>query len=236
MKYLLLALLMMISNAFAQDVKTYIPPRAHDHLPTLKTEVARFAPEIKTPWYFAGLIEHESCPGLKHSKCWSTTSQLKNNREHGLGLFQMTRAWDAKGNLRFDNLTALSIKYRTHLGEMTWNNYGSRPDLQIRSGVLLWMEGYNGLPGMPEGIEKIAMASSAYNGGLSHVKRAREICVLTANCNSKLWFNHTERYLPKSKTPDSRYGGQSMYSINTKHPRDIIYNRMNKYKQFWETK
>lgn len=233
MKHFLISLLFLMSNAFSQDIKTYIPERAYQHLPTLKEEIVKFAPEIQTPWYFAGLIEHESCIGLKHSKCWNTMSQLKNSREQGLGLFQMTRSWDAKGNLRFDNLTTLSIKYRTHLGEMTWSNYSQRPDLQIRSGILLWMEGYNALPGMSTDLERIAASSSAFNGGLSHVRKAREICALKANCNPKLWFNNTEYYLPKSRTPDPRYGGQSMYSINVKHPRDIIFNRMDKYKRFW---
>lgn len=103
-------------------------------------------------------------------------SQLKNSREQGLGLFQMTRSWDAKSNLRFDNLTTLSIKYRTHLGEMTWSNYSQRPDLQIRSGILLWMESYNALPGMSTDLERIAASSSAVVGLKPCKESQRDLC------------------------------------------------------------
>lgn len=234
MKYFIYLLLGFIGLAQAQNVKTFIPERAHLHLPTLKAEVERFAPQIKEPWYFAGLIEHESCISLKHSKCWNTTSELKNNREQGVGLFQMTRTWNANGTIRFDNLTALSLKYKTHLAGMTWNNYKERPDYQIRSGVLLWLEGYNRFPAMEENQERMKFSDSAFNGGVSHVLKAREKCALLKGCNPKIWDGHVALHIPKSKTPDKRYGGQSMYSISMKHVQDVFENRMNKYQQFWK--
>jgi len=52
----------------AQSVETYIPPQAFQYLPIVKTEAQRIIPEILTPWYFGGLIEHESCISLKHGE------------------------------------------------------------------------------------------------------------------------------------------------------------------------
>lgn len=234
MKYLFLFLLAFTNWVQAQNVKTYIPERAYTHLPMLKIEVERFAPQIKEPWYFAGLIEHESCISLKHSKCWNTTSELRNNREQGVGLFQMTRTWNANGTIRFDNLTALSLKYKTHLAGMTWSNYKYRPDYQIRSGILLWLEGYNRFSSMEENQERMKMATSAFNGGVGHVLQARQKCALLKGCDASIWFENVELQLPKSKKPDKRYGGKSMYDINVRHTRDIFENRMDKYKQFWK--
>lgn len=47
MKHFLISLLFLMSNAFSQDIKTYIPERAYQHLPTLKEEIVKFAPESK---------------------------------------------------------------------------------------------------------------------------------------------------------------------------------------------
>lgn len=233
-KFFLFVFLFLPSLVMGQNVKTFIPPAAGQYLPALKHEVERFAPEIEYPWYFPALVEHESCITLKHKRCWNPTAELKNNREHGVGFFQMTRAWNSSGVLRFDNVTMLAKKYRTHLGELSWSNIKQRPDLQLRAGVLLWMESYNGFPAMEEGIERMKFADSSFNGGISHVRKSRQICTLTKGCNPNVWYSNVEKYLPKSKTPDRRYGGRSMYDINTHHVRDIFENRMDKYKLVWD--
>ncbi len=218
----------------AQNVKTYIHPDAVRLMPTVKYEVDKFLPELSKPWYFPGLIEHESCILLKHSRCWNAKSRLKNNREEGAGLFQITRAWDNKGKLRFDNVTYLSKKYVTHLNGLNWNTIYDREDLQLRAGVLLYMEGYNRFTDLPHNDERIKMADSVFNGGYNHVKVARQRCAVLTKCNPSIWFNNVELHLPKSRVPDSRYGGKSMYDINVRHVRDVFNNRMAKFKPYWE--
>lgn len=73
-------------SVFGQNVKTYIPEQAFGHLPTLNKEINRILPGFETPHYFGGLIEHESCISLKHSRCWNAKSELRTSRERGAGL------------------------------------------------------------------------------------------------------------------------------------------------------
>lgn len=220
-------------RVFGQNVLTYIHPRAAALMPTIKDEVGKFQPSMTIPWYYPGLMEHESCITLKHSKCWNSQAELRNNREHGLGLGQLTRAWDVKGKLRFDNLEAYRSKYPRDLWELSWDTFKNRPDLQIRVTVLMVRDIEKRFIDIKDPYERFKMTDSAYNGGESHVKRAREACKLTKGCNPSVWYSNVEIHLPKSKAPDARYGGQSMYSINTKHVRDVFENRMPKFKQFW---
>lgn len=232
---LLIVLFLFCKGAWAQtlDPQTYIHPRAVALMPTIKAETANFAPEITVPWYFPALMEHESCIHLRHTKCWNSESELRNDREQGVGLGQTTRAWDKFGKLRFDNLTFMRKKYPAHLWELSWDTYKKRPDLQIRVTTLMVMESYREFSLVPDHIERLKMADSAYNGGSSHVKKARQICQLTSNCNPNVWDKNVALHLPKSKTPDSRYGGRSMYQINTGHVTDV-FKRMHKFKNFWE--
>ena len=228
-----IVLFVIYGTALAQNVKTYIHPRAVELIPTIKKELADHYPGLSIPWYFPALAEHESCITLKHSKCFSSMAELKNNREQGVGLFQVSRAWDVKGKLRFDNLEAYRSKYPRDLWELSWDTFKNRPDLQIRVTVLMVRDIEKRFLDIKDPYERFKMTDSAYNGGESHVKRAREACKLTKGCNPSVWYSNVETHLPKSKAPDARYGGQSMYSINTKHVRDVFENRMPKFKQFW---
>ena len=220
--------------AQAQNVKTYIHPKAIELIPVIRLEAEKFAPQIETPWYFPGLIEHESCISLRHSKCWHSAAELKNNREHGVGLGQLTASWDKYGKLRFDNLAEMKRRNPRDLGELSWETIKSRPDLQIRTMIFMVNDSYKQLAPLKYPLERLKMADSAYNGGISHVFKARSMCGISRGCDPQLWDNNVERYLPKSKTPDSRYGGRSMYSINTGHVFDVFYNRMDKFKPFFE--
>lgn len=230
-----IALFSLAFSSFGQDAKTYIHPRAKLLAPVVRYEATRFASEVPKPWYFMGLIEHESCISLKHSKCWNPASELKNNREHGVGFFQITRAWNEKtGMLRFDNLTYLTNRYKTHLNGLNWDTVKSKPELQVRAGILLWMESYRRYSEVPDLLERMKMTDSAFNGGDSHVKKSRQICSLTKGCNPNIWFLNVEKHLPKSKLPDKRYGGRSMYEINTHHVKDVFNVRMDKFEIYWK--
>lgn len=231
---LFLLIILTTSNTLGQNVKTYIHPKSVTLLPLIKKEVSTFAPMIEEPWYFPGLFEHESCIHLKHSRCWDTRAELKNEREHGLGLSQLTASWDKNGRLRFDNLTTLKKRYPKELGELSWDTFKNRPDLQIRAGVIMISEEYGAFSSIKVSRERLKMADSSYNGGRRDVIKGRELCKLTRGCDPQIWDLNVERHLPKNKIPDARYGGQSMYSINVKHVNDVFDNRMPKFKQFWD--
>lgn len=177
--YFALMALFLPLVAQAQDVKTYIPKNSYALLEPIKIEASTFAPEIK-PWYFAALFEHESCLSLVHSKCMNPASEYKRYDkvtnalvEQGVGLGQTTRAFRANGQLRFDTLAGMKNIYRTHLKDLTWDNIKTRPDLQIRIGILLTMENYRALNTITDPTERLYMADAAYNGGLKDLRQER---------------------------------------------------------------
>lgn len=234
--FVLVFVLMMAScqPVMAQDVKTYIPPRATALMPTIKSELKEYYPGLKYPGYLPALFEHESCISFRHSKCFNGHAELRNNREHGVGVGQLTRAWDAKGNLRFDNLTDMRRKHPNDLGELSWLTIKDREDLQIRTTILMLKDlekQYE--PGLAPK-ERLAFVDSSYNGGFSHVRQARQICKVTRDCDAGVWFKNVEVHLPKSRAPDTRYGGRSMYDINTHHVTDILITRMPKYERLFK--
>ncbi len=175
------------------------------------------------------LIEHESCISLKHNRCWDPTSRLKTSREEGAGLFQITRAYNSNGSIRFDALEELRIKYRSQLYELNWANIYSRPDLQIRAGILKSKENYNAFYKYSHNtIEALAFADAAYNGGIGGVNSERKACYITKGCDSSKWFGHTEKICLKSKV--ALYAGRSACDINRHHVKDVLLIRAEKYK------
>lgn len=179
------------------------------------------------------MIEHESCISLTHSRCWDPSSRLKTAREEGAGLFQITRAYRTDGSIRFDALEELKQKYKTELHQLNWSNIYSRPDLQIRAGLLKSKENYEIFaPYAANTDEALAFADAAYNGGISGVNAERRACVLTPGCDPKKWFGHTEKLCLKSKT--ALYGNRSACDINRHHVRDVLLFRSHKYSIFFK--
>lgn len=184
-------------------------------------------------YLLASLIEHESCVSLKHSRCWDPTSRLKSHREEGAGLFQLTRAYHVpSGELRFDTIKDLRFKYPKYLKNLGWHNVYTRPDLQIRAGILLSKEVFlEFIPYSYNVEEALAFADAAYNGGSRGVNNERRACKLDPKCDHTRWFNHTERFCLKSRTP--LYGNRSACDINRHHVRDVMLIRSSKYKPFF---
>lgn len=58
---------------FGGNAKAQVPERARAMLPTLAGEINAHWPTIPMREYVPGLIEHESCITLTHSRCWSPT-------------------------------------------------------------------------------------------------------------------------------------------------------------------
>jgi hypothetical protein len=228
---LLVAILVSFS-AMAQNVKTYIPPKANQYLPVVVIEAKRNLPELHSPWYFAGLIEHESCISLRHSRCWSPTSELKSAREQGVGLGQITRTYRPDGSIRFDSLSDLRRANMRELKELSWENVKQRPDLQIRGIVLMTKANYKQLYTITDQYERLAMTDQAYNAGLGRVKKNRLQCSLTRGCDPQKWFNHVERHCTASKKP--LYAGRSACDIMSHHVHDTLLVRMPKYKPFFQ--
>lgn len=208
-------------------MRTYIPERAHGLLPLVEKEALRITPEFPKPAYYGALIEHESCISLKHSRCWSPTSELKTAREQGSGLGQITRAFNKDGSVRFDALSDMVKRHNGELKELSWLNVKSRPDLQIRTIVLMTRDNCKYFRTVANDWERLAMCDSSYNGGVGSVVNARRVCGLKENCDSDKWFGHTELHLNKSRKP--LYAGRSPYQIVVEHVKDVMYVRLPKY-------
>lgn len=236
MRYLLRLIVLMVlwlpcSLYASLDVKTYIPTNAYQYLDTVKKEQERILPDFAYPYYFAGLIEHESCLSLTHSRCWNVKSRLKTAREEGAGFFQLTRTYRTDGSIRFDTLSDLRRAHMAELKELSWSNVYQKPELQIRAGILLSKQNYQALFEIKDVYQRLAMADAAYNGGIGGVRKERTTCGLASNCDPKLWFDNVERYCSKSKKP--LYAGRSACDINRHHVKDVLKTRMPKYKTYF---
>lgn len=238
MKYLLTVMvilnsLLITSIAEASiDARTYIPPQAFQYFGTIEREQWIVMPDFAYPFYFAGLIEHESCITLTHRRCWSPTSQLKTQREQGLGMMQLTRTWNADGTVRFDVLADLRQAHMAELKELSWSSLATRPDLQIRAGIVMTRNNYRALHSMADPYERLAATDSAYNGGLGGVRKQRTICGLKANCDPQKWFGHLEHIVVKSTK--ALYAGRSADTINKHHVTDVLKVRMVKYQPYFD--
>lgn len=225
----LLLALCLVSTAHSQPVETFIPTRAHEHLPTLSAQVREVWPAFPMPNYFAALIEHESCISLKHSRCWAPTSRLKSDREEGAGLGQLTRAFNKDGSVRFDALEDSRRLDPRGLNELRWDTVYQRPDLQMRVIVLMTRQAWNRLDKLvPAEMPRLAMTDAAYNGGIGGVINERRACGLRPGCNPNEWFGHVEHVCLKSKQP--LYAGRSACDINRHHVHDVLHTRMPKYR------
>lgn len=203
-----------------------VPARALQHLPTLAAEIDRGWPDVPMRHYLPGLIEHESCISLTHSRCWSPTSRLKTAREEGAGLGQITRAWRADGAVRFDALQEMRDRHPA-LRELDWATIYQRPDLQLRAVVLKVRGDFLALRAVVDPLQRLAMADAAYNGGLGGVNNERRACQLAAGCDPQRWWGHVERYCLKSR--QALYAGRSACDINRHHVDDVFRKRAPKY-------
>lgn len=226
---LVFSMFITINVAYAQN---YIPKQAYDFRTIIELETEKYFPEIPNRSYIPALIEHESCITLRHSKCWNSKSQLKSSRELGVGLGQITKAYNPDGSVRFDSLYELRTKYKTDLKDASWETIHVRPDVQIRMIVLMNRDNYRRLYDVDNEYGRMGMMDAAYNGGMGGMLRERRQCSLTKGCNPNLWFGHIEHHCLKSKKV--LYGNRSACDINRAHVFDTLKVRMPKYeKQYW---
>ena len=176
----------------------------------------------------ASLVEHESCIGLTHSRCWNPKSKLKSSREEGAGFGQITRAYRQDGTIRFDALAELKSKYPTELYEWNWSNVYDRPDLQLRGLVLKSKDNYLYYRKYTDNSTALYFADAAYNGGITGLDREIAACSLSKTCDHTKWFGNVERFCLKSNT--ALYGNRSACDINRHHVKDVFLIRANKYK------
>lgn len=232
MRWLLLTLLFFSSAvSSAVDPKVYIPPKAFKYKEVIKSELDNYYSSIADYNYIPSLIEHESCLSLTHSRCWEPTSRLKSAREEGAGLGQITRTFNPDGSIRFDSLSDMVRAHREELKELSWSNVYTRPDLQIRTMVLMVRDIDNRFRDIKDPLERLKFVDAAYNGGSRDVNKQRSICKLKENCNKDIWFGEVESICVKS--PKILYGNRSACDINRHHVKDVFSVKLPKYRRFF---
>lgn len=211
------------------DVKTYIPVNAFKYLPMLKQEQVKYWFNHPMPETLAGLAEQESCTSLISSRCWSPESKLDTQRELGVGIFQVTKAYRKDGSLRFDTLTDLKNAHPA-LQEWSWENVYKRPDLQIRAMLLMNTDNYKLLSSIKDPIVRLHFTDASYNAGLGNINDKRRICNLKNNCDSQLWFDNVENSCRANEKPI--YGNRTACMIVKDHTHNVFKVRSEKYKQY----
>lgn len=209
---------------FGKSANAAVPTQAHQYLPMLSAEIDRTWPGIPDRAYMGGLIDHESACPIKRS-CWKPTARLKSAREEGGGLGQLTRAWRADGSLRFDKLAEMREAHPA-LRELSWSTLYQRPDLQMRTMIVMVKADY--LFFRDRTAAPLAFADASYNGGRGGVEKERRACGLKAGCDPNRWFGHVERVCLKSRVP--LYGNRSACDINRHHVHDVIHTRTPRYR------
>lgn len=222
-----LSLALVFSSAKAEEV----PPNAIKYIPVLKTEITNNWSNNPAPHYLASLVEQESCVSLKSKSCWSPTAELKTSREQGVGFGQITRAFNSDGTVRFDALADMRNRY-PGLHDLNWATIKDRPDLQLRSMVLMSKTNFQSFVDIKITTkDTLAFSDAAYNGGAGGVKKDRQLCYLTKNCNPSIWFGNVALTCTKSRTP--LYGHRSACDINRDHVNGVLVTRHTKYLKFF---
>lgn len=230
----LLVILMALActPALAVDVKTYIPKNAYSLLTVLCDTREAAWPDGDYCGLLSSQVERESCISLTHSRCWSPTAELKMKREYGFGLSQITIAYNPDGSVRFNTQQELRQKYAS-LRDWTFEKRFD-PTYQLLALVEMDHGIYRRISDAATDQERLAFMLSAYNGGESGVRQDRVLCSNTRGCDSRVWFNHVERYSLKTRKANPGYG-QSAYDINRGYVRDIMFVRRQKYDDYFST-
>lgn len=215
-------LLATMGSARAAD----LPLAAKQYLPVLSAEQRAHWPDLVDPVTLGAQVEQETCPSLKAHSCWNPRAELKTCYENGFGLGQITIAYDCKGGTRFDNFAAargLDPSLRT----WAWPDRYD-PVRQLRTLVITDRTNYAHMTGVTDAHERLAMAFSAYNGGLGGVRADQRMCALIAGCDPGRWFGNVELHSMKSRTARPGYG-QSAFSINRGYVQNVMVVRRVRY-------
>lgn len=215
---LLVPALALVLLCLAGPVAAQLPGDAPRYLPQLQHELRAAWPDLAPRAWVPALIEQESL--------WRVNATLRTAREHGCGLGQFTRAYDAAGRIRFDALAEARALDRGLAG-WSWADC-ARPEYQLRAVVVkLRMHDRQCQPLMRDNREVKACAAAMYNGGAGSVAKRVRSCNLAAGCDAGTWFGHLDRQCPQSRVAAAGYV-ESFCEINSRYP-GRVEARMPKY-------
>lgn len=198
-----------------------IPALASVYLPVLASVIVALWPAMPDKPLLAAQIEQETCITLKHPKCWNPKAELKTTREYGFGLGQITITE------KFNNFMAAQ-GWDASLKNWQWEDRYN-PEMQLRALVAYDRNLYRQIRFGATEQDRLAFMLSAYNGGFGGLLRDRRLCAGTAGCDPERWFGHVEQHSWRAKTVTKGYG-QSFFEINRGYVRNIMTQRVTKYR------
>lgn len=201
-----------------------IPANAKLYLPILIQEQQRYWSDAPMPSVLASQVEQETCSSYTHRMCWSPTAELRTSREYGFGLGQLTVT------SRFNAFAEVTAKHPS-LREWAWADRYN-PRMQARALVLKLQDNYAAIKGTHNDWGRLAMALSAYNGGMGGLSQDRRLCRATPGCDQSRWTGHVERTSYKARIAVSGYG-KSFFAINREYVRNVMTVRRPKYDPYF---
>lgn len=220
-------LMLMVTAARAGTIYDSMPAGAVKYSPLLKQDRDTYWPEMDATSLLAGQIEQETCVSLKSPVCWTPLARLKTPYEEGVNFGQITRAYDKLGNLRFDSLTTLVMRYPKDLKGFSWTNY-TDAELGMKAYVLMMRDTCKSVPDAADIDNRFYFCLSAYNGGLGGLRNDILSCRATTGCKANTWFDNVEKTSLKSKVVVPGYG-QSAFDINRGYVKHIAFDRRKRY-------
>lgn len=213
--FLAVSVIIFSKIAFAgvhQNAVKYIPVLREK----VNSENAPFGWEL-----YASQIDKETCVSTQSPKCWNPKTEFKTSREYGFGLGQLTNTQ------RYNNFEYV----KTLNADLKDWDFANRFDAGNQITALLAMDRVCLFPDSASLVDSQAFMLACYNGGRGGVISDKLICSNTKGCNPKRWFGHVENTSNKSRQKWNGYG-KSAFDINRAYPREIIFERIKKYREY----
>jgi hypothetical protein len=220
------------ASARAEDIVCHdkVLMKSKPYLPMISDAFGRYWPNAPYKYVEPGKLDRETaCPNMK--KCWTPTVQLKTSREWGIGISQVTIAYNSDGSIRFNNFEAAKKKYNEILSQWTYDDIYN-PKYHILYSVLEDKSNFIRMTYLfGNDIDRWAGTLVSYNAGSGRVNNRFTLCKLTEGCDTSKWFGGLDGVASKTEIMSTIYGVSLQKRVND-YPYDVIFNRCLKYRGF----
>lgn len=202
----------------AKKPKNQVLDRAKPYLQFLSETINSFWNGAPLKHYIPAQIEQESL--------WRVKAALKTSREYGIGLSQVTIAYNKDGTERFNNFLNAKNKYK-ELKNWKWED---RYNPKYHMIFIVLEDRY--LFGMNKRLfnnnkDRWAGSLVSYNAGHGTVQKRRALCKVTGGCNYELWFGGLDTV--SMKFEKRILYGRTLAKMRNEYPHNVINVRSHKY-------
>lgn len=192
--------------------------RAKPYLNFLKETINNYWKDAPMREIIPAQIEQESL--------WKVKAELKTTREYGMGLSQITIAYNKDGTERFNNFINATNKYK-ELKNWKWEDrFNSKYHMifsVLEDKALFKINSRL----FKKNTDIWAGSLVSYNAGYGTVLKRRALCKVTNNCDYNKWFDGLDSVAMKFEK--RKLYGRSLAEMRNEYPYKIIYIRSKKY-------